>query len=134
MNSEFGFRSIPSSPKAPPTTSSMFPNKDDDDGQEVVSRAAKSTRLMKKISTFAKNPSVDFGLKAKTINAIEARKVQTYQSPRILSPKSPLNILLQSHGNFLDHFGKSPTNAMTSLITIKDELGNEKYWNRLTRG
>ena len=120
MNSEFGFRSIPSSPKAP-ATMPMFSNKDDD--QDVVSRAAKSTRLMRKISAFAKNPSVDFGVKAKTINAIEARKIQSYQSARLSAPKSPLNILLQSHGNFLDHFGKSPSGNTASLMTIKDELG-----------
>lgn len=122
MNSDFGLRSMPSSPKAP-ATMPMFSSKDDD--QDVVSRAAKSTRLMRRISTFAKNPSVDFGAKAKTINAIEARKVQAFQSPRLVAPKSPLNILLQSHGNFLDHFGKSPSNNTTSLMAINDELGNE---------
>ena len=103
-----------------------FNNNNQDDDQ-VVSRAAKSTRLMRKISTFAKNPSVDFGVKVKAINSMEARKVQTFQSPRMITPKTPLNILLQSsHSHFGDPFGRSPmarNNNNNSMVVIKDELG-----------
>jgi len=118
VNSEIGFRSIPSSPKAP-ATMPVFSSQDED---QVVSRAAKSTRLMRKISAFAKNPSVDYGAKIKMVNSVEARKVQSYESARMITPKSPLNILLQSHANFGDVFGRSPVVKNNSMIVLNDEL------------
>jgi len=90
---------FPTSPRLPFST---YASGDEDETQY----SHKSHRLMKKISTFAHNPSKEFGVKIQTINSIETRKIFSSQShrpvilSRATSPRNQLSTYDSVGGSF----------------------------------
>ena len=105
---------FPSSPK--PASSTLI------GGEELSARTQKNVRLIKRISSFAKNASKDFEAKVKMINNIEKRKIQSIQTDKIFSSNlnsannSPTFNSMGHHSPLAEAFAKTPTAAFNEEI------------------
>jgi hypothetical protein len=110
-------------PLSPKPTSSMIIGQD-----ELSNRSHKSVRLIKRISSFAKNASKEFETKVKMINNIEKRKIQAIQTDKIFisnmhsANSSPTFQSMSPHNALAEALAKTPSS------TYNEEIRKQLHW------